>query len=329
MPLPFKVVYSPDYYLPLGAHVFPAEKYRLVHQRLLESGVITQADILSAPLAPDEDIRLVHTAAYVEKLRTGTLSRHDEMQMEVPYSPELVEAFWLAAGGSTLAARRALVDRCCVNIGGGFHHAYPDHGEGFCVIHDVAVAIRVLQKEHAIKTAMVVDCDVHHGNGTAAIFPPASPQSVILSEAKDPFERDARCLTATADDVFTVSLHQFNNYPAHKPPSCIDVHFADGVADDAYLWWLERVLDHTFATFQPNLLCYIAGADPYREDQLGGLALSIEGLKQRDLHVLRRAREKNIPVMITYAGGYARRVEDTVTIHTNTVIAARKVFVET
>ena len=341
MALPFKLIYSPDYYLPLGAHVFPAQKYRLIHKRLLEDCIAAESDFLLPQLAPDDDILLVHTPEYVRKLKTGTLSLLEEMQMEVPYSPELVHAFWLAAGGSVLAGRRALSDRCCVNIGGGFHHAYPDHGEGFCVIHDVAVAIRRLQKDGAIKTAMVVDCDVHHGNGTAAIFPPATRQSEFvipsegdLSEARapqsrNPFGNDARCLAATANNVFTVSLHQFNNYPALKPPSCIDVHFRDGVEDDAYLWWLGRALDHAFENFTPDFLCYIAGADPYREDQLGGLALTIDGLKQRDLLVLGRAKQKNIPVMIAYAGGYARHVEDTVTIHTNTVLAAAEVLVET
>lgn len=324
MPLPFKLVYSNDYYLPLGAHVFPAQKYRLIHQRLVESGVAELSDLLEPQPAPDDDIRLVHTPEYVRKLLTGTLSAREEMQLEVPYSPELVRSFWLAAGGSTLAARRALTDGCCVNIGGGFHHAYPDHGEGFCVIHDVAVAIRCLQKDAAIKTAMVIDCDVHHGNGTAAMFPPSAPQSQ-LQVASD-FAVQARCMTAPAKDVFTVSLHQFNNYPAFKPPSCVDVHLRDSVEDEAYLWWLERALEHALAQFSPDLLCYIAGADPYKEDQLGGLALTIDGLKRRDLLVLRRAREKNIPVMVAYAGGYARQVEDTVTIHANTVIAARDIY---
>lgn len=342
MALPFKLVYSPDYYLPLGSHVFPAQKYRLIHRRLLDDRVATADDFLIPQPALDADILLVHTPDYLRKLKSGTLSVIEEMQMEVPYSPELVKAFWLSAGGSTLAARQSLNDRCCVNIGGGFHHAYPDHGEGFCVVHDVAVAIRTLQREGAIKTAMVVDCDVHHGNGTAAIFPPATSQSefVIPSagepsparepQSRNPFGHDARCLAAKANDVFTISLHQFDNYPAIKPPSCIDVHFRDGVEDDAYLWWLDRVLDraldHALADFTPDLLCYIAGADPYREDQLGGLALSIDGLKQRDSLVLRRAKDKKIPVMITYAGGYARHVDDTVTIHTNTVIAAIEVF---
>lgn len=338
MPLPFKLVYSPDYYLPLGAHVFPAQKYRLIHNRLLDDQIAEESDFLLPEPAPDDDILLVHTPDYVHKLKTGTLSLMEEMQMEVPYSQELVNAFWLSAGGSVLAGRRALSDRCCVNIGGGFHHAYPDHGEGFCVIHDVAVAIRRLQKDGAIKTAMVVDCDVHHGNGTAAIFPPASGQVPLdvsfraeqrerAAESRNlAFQNAARCLTAQPRDVFTISLHQFNNYPALKPPSCIDVHFRDGVEDDAYLWWLDRALDYAFAHFTPDLLCYVAGADPYREDQLGGLALSIDGLRQRERLILRRAKEQNIPVMITYAGGYARHVDDTVTIHTNTVRAAAEVF---
>jgi acetoin utilization deacetylase AcuC-like enzyme len=322
--LPFKLVYSNDYYLPLGAHVFPAQKYRLIHKRIIEEEIANEHDFLEPQLAPDDDILLAHTPEYVHKLKTGTLSPIEEMQMEVPYSPELVRAFWLAAGGSTLAARRALTDGCCVNIGGGFHHAYPDHGEGFCVIHDVAVAIRRLQKDGVIRTAMVADCDVHHGNGTAAMFPPAEAQSRL--EMNGEFAAHARCMVAKAGDVFTVSLHQFNNYPAYKPPSCVDVHFRDGVEDDAYLWWLERALDHAFADFTPDLLCYVAGADPYKEDQLGGLALTIDGLKKRDLLVLGQAKEKKIPVMVTYAGGYARRVEDTVTIHANTIVAAKEVF---
>jgi acetoin utilization deacetylase AcuC-like enzyme len=195
-----------------------------------------------------------------------------------------------------------------------------------------------LQKDGTIKTTMVVDCDVHHGNGTAAIFPPATAQHVLdlssRAEASNamPHSRDllfssaARCLAAKPSDVFTVSLHQFNNYPAIKPPSCIDVHFADGVEDEAYLWWLDRTLKLAFDQFTPDLLCYVAGADPYKEDQLGGLSLTIEGLKRRDTMVLSAARDRGIPVMITYAGGYARDVDDTVTIHTNTVIAAKEIF---
>ena len=168
--LPFKLIYSDDYFLPIGAHVFPAEKYRRVHDQLLATHVAEPSDFVSPQLASDQDILLVHTPEYVQKLKTGTLSPREEMQMEIPYSPELVRAFWLAAGGSILAAEHALRDHVAINIGGGFHHAFPDHGEGFCMIHDVAVAIRRMQTDGKIRTAMTVDCDVHHGNGTAAIF---------------------------------------------------------------------------------------------------------------------------------------------------------------
>src|SRR5436305_3464388 len=321
--LPFKLVYSDDYYLPIGTHVFPAQKYRLIHEHLLETATAAPSDFINPQPASDQDILLVHTPNYVEKLKKGTLSAMEEMQMEIPYSPKLVRAFWLAAGGSILAAQNALKNRVAFNIGGGFHHAFPDHGEGFCVIHDVAVAIRRLQKDGKIKTAMTVDCDVHHGNGTAAIFgghagSPAPLPSSAGGRAKP------RITTAPVGDVFTISLHQQNNYPAWKPPSSIDVNLPDGVGDADYLHWLDNALSSAFRQFQPDLLCYIAGADPYREDQLGGLALTIEGLQQRDELVFRVGRARQIPVMVTFAGGYARNVEDTVTIHCNTVLAAKE-----
>ena len=324
--LPFKLVYSDDYYLPIGAHVFPAQKYRYIHQRLLETGVAASSDFLEPPLASDEDVLLVHTSEYVHKLKTGTLSAREELQMEVPYSPELVRAFYLAAGGSILAGQSALKDKVAFNIGGGFHHAFPDHGEGFCVIHDVAVAIRRLQHDKKIARAMTVDCDVHQGNGTAAIFSGARVAHETLP-SKAPFMPSvADVRGATAGDVFTISLHQENNYPIWKPPSSIDVNLPDGTSDDDYLAWLDNALSSGLRQFDPDLICYIAGADPYREDQLGGLALTIEGLKRRDELMFRVAKARGIPVMVTFAGGYARRVEDTVTIHCNTVIAAKEVF---
>ena len=189
-------------------------------------------------------------------------------------------------------------DGCAINIGGGFHHAYPDHGEGFCVIHDVAIAIRRLQFEHTIETAMVVDTDVHQGNGTAAIF-------------------------GGDGTVFTLSIHQENNYPYPKPPSNIDVDLPDGIGDEDYLARLEKNLILAFEEFRPDLVFYVAGADPYKEDQLGGLALTMEGLKERDAMVFEHAQKHHVPFAITLAGGYARRVEDTVQIHVNTVLAAR------
>jgi acetoin utilization deacetylase AcuC-like enzyme len=332
--LPFKLIYSNGYYLPIGRHVFPAEKYRLVHDRLLETGVAQAGDFLEPQPATDQDILLVHDPEYVNKLKTGALSPREEMALEVPFSPELVEAFWLSAGGSILAAQHALIDRVAINIGGGFHHAFPDHGEGFCMIHDVAVAIRRLQRDDKIRTAMAVDCDVHQGNGTAAIFAgtrktseplPSSGPSTRSSSGRDSAP-PGKMRGAHAGDVFTISLHQHNNYPPYKPPSSIDVDLPDGTGDDDYLAWLDNALSSGLRQFEPDLLCYIAGADPFREDQLGGLSLTIEGLKKRDELVFRVARARDIPVIVTYAGGYARNVEDTVTIHSNTVIAAKEVF---
>jgi acetoin utilization deacetylase AcuC-like enzyme len=323
--LPFKLVYSHDYFLPIGQHVFPAEKYRRIHDRLLATGIATASDFITPQSASDQDILLVHTPSYVHKLKTGTLSRSEEMQMEVPYSPELVSAFWLAAGGSILAAENALRDGVGFNIGGGFHHAFPDHGEGFCMIHDVAVAIRRLQRDDKIRTAMTVDCDVHHGNGTAAIFAGTRVPADPLPSRAPATLGEPKVRNAHAGDVFTISIHQHNNYPAVKPLSSIDVDLPDGVSDDDYLSWLDNSLSSGLRQFQPDLLCYIAGADPYREDQLGGLALTIEGLKRRDELVFKVARTRNLPVMVTYAGGYARNVEDTVTIHCNTVTAAKAV----
>jgi acetoin utilization deacetylase AcuC-like enzyme len=327
--LPFKLVYSDDYYLPIGQHVFPAEKYRRIRQRLLETGVAEDGDFLTPHPASDQDILLVHRPEYVQKLKTGTLSAREELEMEIPFSPELVLAFWLAAGGSILAAEHALTDGVGFNLGGGFHHAFPDHGEGFCMIHDVAVAIRRLQRDDRIRTAMTVDCDVHQGNGTAAIFAGLRTASARLPSAStstvDP-EPTGKMRGAHAGDVFTISLHQENNYPVWKPPSSIDVDLPDAVGDDEYLGWLDNALSSGLRQFAPDLICYIAGADPYREDQLGGLALTIDGLKKRDELVFRVARARGIPVMVTYAGGYARKLEDTVTIHCNTVAAAKELF---
>src|SRR3984893_4853730 len=325
--LPFKLIYGDGYYLPMGQHVLPSEKYRLVHERLIETGVAGPEDFITPQPASDQDILLVHTAKYVEKLKTGTLSAREEMEHEVPYSPELVKAFWLSAGGSILAAQHAMNDGIAINIGGGFHHAFPDHGEGFCMIHDVAVAIRRMQADNKIKTAMTVDCDVHHGNGTAAIFAGARTVSEPLpSSAPAVLGQRPLMRGAHAGDVFTISLHQENNYPPSKPPSSIDVDLPDGITDDDYLAWLDNALSSGLRQSTPDLICYIAGADPYREDQLGGLALTIEGLKKRDELVFRVAKARGIPVMVTFAGGYARQMEDTVTIHSNTVIAAKEVF---
>ncbi len=302
--LPFKVVYHEKYDLNLGPHVFPSQKFRLIAEALIAEKVATREDFIQPEPATDEDILRVHTPEWVRKLKTGTLTASEVMLLEVPYSPELVEAVWLAAGGTILAAQAALRDGFGSNLSGGFHHAYPGHGEGFCAIHDVAVAIRKLQADGAVKKAMVVDTDVHHGNGTAAIF------------RNDP-------------SVFTISIHQENNYPAHKPPSSIDLNMADRADDDEYLGVLIPAVQRALDEFQPEILFYVGGADPYCEDQLGGLSLTKEGLKQRDRQVFEEARRRGIPVATTLAGGYALRVEDTIRIHVNTILAAREVAEKT
>jgi len=327
--LPFRLVYSDGYYLPIGQHVFPAEKYRLVYERLRAEKIVSPEDFVTPEPASDDDIRRVHTREYVHKLKTGTLSPQEELMLEVPYSPELVKAFWLAAGGSIKAAELGLQDGLSFNIGGGFHHAFPNHGEGFCMIHDVAVAIRRLLHDGKLQRAMTVDCDVHQGNGTAAIFGARTPTGDPLPSASPcvvELKQNGSMTSGPMGEVFTISLHQQNNYPAWKPASSIDVNLPDGTDDAEYLAWLDNALSSAFRRFEPQLICYIAGADPYREDQLGGLALTIDGLKQRDGLVFRVARARGIPVMVAYAGGYARRVEDTVTIHCNTVLAAREMM---
>jgi acetoin utilization deacetylase AcuC-like enzyme len=265
----------------------------------------------------------------VEKLKRGTLSTREELELEVPYSKELVEAFLYMTGGSIVAAEQALRDNCCVHVGGGFHHAFADHGEGFCLINDVAVAIRCMQRDGNIARAMVIDCDVHQGNGTAAIFgtgdPEPFPRASWAASLLAP-TRAAHVKTTASRDVFTVSLHQESNYPHWKPASSIDVNLPDGTTDSEYLEWLQTALKGAQERFEPELICYIAGADPYKGDQLGGLAMTIDGLKQRDLMVFNFARDHGFPIMTTLAGGYAQDPEDTVTIHANTALAAKEVF---
>jgi acetoin utilization deacetylase AcuC-like enzyme len=301
--LPFKIVYHPGYDLDLGPHVFPSQKFKMIHDLLLDEKVADHSDFLEPEPAADEDVLRVHTPAWVRKIQTDSLTLSERMKLEIPISEETIKAFWLAAGGSILAGRRALQDGFAANLSGGFHHAHPGHGEGFCMLHDVAIAIRALQAKDDIHRAMIVDTDVHHGNGTAAIF------------ANDP-------------SVFTLSIHQENNYPMPKPPSDEDIGLPDGTRDAEYLDALEEGLLHSFKKMSPEIIFYVGGADPYREDQLGGLALTFEGLQKRDRLVFEHAKRRGIPVASTLAGGYARRVADTVRIHVNTVVAARDVALQ-
>lgn len=294
------VIAHEAYEVDIGAHVFPTAKYRLVRDRLLQEGTIRPEDLIRPEPATDDDVRLAHTAHYVEKIQAGALTLQEEATLELPFSPALREASWLGAGGSTLAARLAIERGVAVHLGGGFHHAFPDHGEGFCLIHDVAVAIQVLRREKIIRKAVVVDLDVHHGNGTAVLF-------------------------AGDGDVFTFSMHQQSNYPAWKPPSDLDVGLADGTGDEEYLALLDRHLPEILERHRPDLAYYLAGADPYEKDQLGGLALTLEGLKRRDELVFERCRAAGVPVAVALAGGYAARQEDTVEIHCGTARAAKRV----
>jgi acetoin utilization deacetylase AcuC-like enzyme len=299
--LPYRLVFHEGYDLHIGEHVFPARKYQWLRDRMVRTRFAAAADFLTPEPAKDEDVLLVHDAEWITKLRTGTLTYQDVLRLEIPYSRQMVEAFWLAAGGTILAARQALECGVGFNIGGGFHHAFPGHGEGFCAINDIAVAIRRLQRDGAIRRAMVVDCDVHHGNGTAAIF--TNDQS-----------------------VFTLSIHQLNNYPTEKPPSSLDINLPDGIGDTEYLHRLGNGYRAALTMFHPELVIYVAGADPYFEDQLGGLSLTFDGLRERDRLVIWTALSHSVPVAIVLAGGYAQSVEDTITIHANTAAVAKDVL---
>ena len=304
------IVYSPRYHIDIGLHVFPTSKYHLIAQRL-------RRETIEPETATWEQLALVHTPDYLEKMRHGGLAIEDVAQLELPWSQEMVDGFRLMAGGTILAARLAVSHQTprppmanrspdplgspavaasaftvACHIGGGLHHAFPNHGEGFCPFNDVAVAVRVLQSEGFERHA-IVDLDVHHGNGTAFIF-----------------ESDPR--------VFTFSMHQQHNYPMWKPKGSLDIGLPDGAHDATYLSALEKALPQVLA-HRPACLFYLAGADPYEDDQLGGLRLTKAGLRERDRLVIAAAQSAGIPLVITLAGGYARRIDDTVAIHCATV----------
>lgn len=298
--LPFKLLFHPSFTVDLGPHVFPAQKYRRVRERLLAAAVASEADFVTPMAATDADVLRAHTREYVDKLKTGRLSVVEQRTLEVPWSRGLVEAAWYAAGAAIEAGRLARRDGCAVVLSGGFHHAFADHGEGFCLVNDVAIAVRALRASGEARRAAVVDLDVHQGNGTAALL------------GSDP-------------DSFTVSVHQESNYPARKPPSHVDVGLADGTGDEAYLEALASPLARAI-DFHPDILFFLAGADPFQHDRLGGLRLTLEGLKERDRRVLVASRAAGIPVVVVLAGGYAERAEDTVAIHVNTVAVAAQVF---
>jgi acetoin utilization deacetylase AcuC-like enzyme len=297
-----RIVYSARYRIDIGPHVFPTKKYPLVHARLIETGVIQPSDVFEPEPASWDDLALVHTSEYLDKMRDGTMTPDDVAQLELPWSSEMVEGFRLMTGGTIAAALLACNAVApgfspAIHIGGGLHHAFPNHGEGFCAFNDVAVAAKVLQKR-GIERIAIVDLDVHHGNGTAFIF-----------------ESDPR--------VFTCSMHQQHNYPMWKPRGSLDVGLPDGAHDAAYLRELEHALPAVMA-HEPQCVFYLAGADPYEDDQLGGLRLTKDGLRERDRLVVKAVRLAGVPLVITLAGGYARRIEDTVAIHAATIEEASR-----
>lgn len=288
------VVWSPRYEVDIGHHVFPTRKYRLVRDLLLERGLVAEDAFVEPEPVTDEDLARVHTAEYLRKIADDDFTWHERLQLEVPFSQEVADAMRLCCGGTLLAARLAAEHGACPHLGGGFHHAFAGHGEGFCLLNDVAVALAARLASGEVRRAAVVDLDVHHGNGTAAIF---------AGEAR----------------VFTLSMHQESNYPAVKPPSDLDVGLPDGIEDGEYFRLLREHLPAAVEGHDPELVIYLAGADPYRMDQLGGLSLTREGLRERDRTVLEACRVRGTPVAVVLAGGYAVDTSDTVAIHAATV----------
>jgi acetoin utilization deacetylase AcuC-like enzyme len=297
---PFQLVFSNEYWMAeTGKHVFPLQKYRLVYENLLAMGAKKENFLRPRP-APDEDVQLVHSARYLKRVKTGGLSPAELKTLEIRYSPELVRFALLSVGGTVLAARKALECGLAVHIGGGFHHAFPDHGEGFCLLNDVAVAARKVVEDKLADRVMVVDCDLHQGNGTAAAL-------------------------AGRKEIFTLSIHQMDIYPSEKPLSTLDIGLWAGDGDAKYMAELGAHIPKIYKEFRPNLVIYLAGADPYEKDQLGGLALTKAGLKERDKLVIESARRLGIAVAVVLAGGYALDIKDTVDIHLNTVRIAQRV----
>lgn len=297
-----KVFYSDRFAVPLPeGHRFPMPKYTLLRQRAFESGLLHPDEFIEAEPASDIQLLRVHTAEYLEKVKVGLLSEREIRRIGLPWSPQLFERSRRSVGCTIEACRVALQEGLAANLAGGTHHAYPDHGEGFCVFNDVAVAVRAMQAEDHASRMMILDCDVHQGNGTAAIF------------AGDP-------------TVFTFSIHGEKNFPYHKERSDLDIAMPDGTSDQVYLEALQDGLRRCLEAFQADLAIYLAGADPYIHDRLGRLSLSKTGLVERDRMVLAACHQFGLPVAITMAGGYAKDIHDVADIHMNTLIIAQQFF---
>lgn len=292
-----RVVYSDQYDVDIGTHVFPTKKYKLIREKLIRKKLLSQEDFEFPEPASDEDILLIHSKEYLNKLKNGTLSFEEIFRLELPYSRQLVHASYICVNGTIKNCAIALERGVGVHIGGGFHHAFRDHGEGFCIFNDVAIAVKRMIKDGRIVKAMIIDCDLHQGNGTADIF------------------KDNK-------NVFTFSIHQQNNYPFYKPKSDLDIGLDDYSSDKVYLGELREHIPKIISDFKPQLILYVAGADPYKNDQIGNLALTIDGLAKRDEFIFETARNFNVPIAVVLAGGYAVNMTDTVTIHFNTVKTA-------
>jgi acetoin utilization deacetylase AcuC-like enzyme len=294
--------YSDHYVIDLPAnHRFPIQKYRRIRERLLSEGTLRADELLEPTLADPRDICRVHTEDYWEQLHRGTLPAAAIRRLGLPWSESLVRRSRASAQGTLSAARIAMREAVAANLAGGTHHAFPDRGEGYCVLNDIAIAIRTLQHDAWVQRMAVVDCDVHQGNGTAAIF-------------------------ANEPDVFTFSIHGDHNYPFRKVPGTLDIALPDGTGDDDYLRALKPAVSRLLAEFRPGLVFYLAGADPHEGDRLGRLRLTHRGLRRRDELVLRACRDAAVPVAITLGGGYGRDLDDTVEAHCNTIRAARALF---
>lgn len=299
-----KLFYCDHFPLPLpDGHRFPASKYRLLRERLQADARCRDCLFLESPAASRDALRLAHSDDYVQRVESGSLDAADARRIGFPWSAQLVERSRRSVGGTIAASRAALRDGISANLAGGTHHAFADHGEGFCVYNDVAVAIRLLQQDGLLRRAAIVDCDVHQGNGSAAIF------------RDDP-------------NVFTVSIHGAKNFPLRKQVSDLDLALPDGCEDAQYLATLREHLDDILDRFTPHVVFYIAGADPFEGDRLGRMALSKNGLIERDRFVLQGCLRRAIPVAISMGGGYARRVEDIVDIHSATILTAVALLAE-
>lgn len=297
----YTIFYSPYYYADIGeGHVFPIRKFEIAKNILLAEGTLLPHEFVEPEAVAVDDLLLVHTRDYISRLTAGTLTVKEIRKLGLPWSEALVRRSFHAISGTINASRKALVDGVSSNLAGGTHHAYPDRGEGYCVLNDVAVSIRVLQREALAERFLIIDLDVHQGNGTAAIFKGST-------------------------NVFTFSMHGSKNYPLFKETSTLDIELSDGCGDDEYL----DTLEHAFPRLRmhdADIIFYLAGADPYENDKLGRLKLSKDALWRRDEIVLEFARESGVPIVTTMSGGYAKEIDDTVDIHCNTIRAVKRVF---